>query len=44
VFFNGEKIRRILRISLCLECHIGINDPACRDYDPRRPCPVYREP
>jgi hypothetical protein len=42
--FNGEEIRRILRIGLCLECHTGINDPAYRDYDPQRPCPVYVEP
>ena len=42
--FNGEELRRILRIGLCLQCHQDIRDPAYRDYDPKRPCPKYKEP
>jgi len=42
--FNGEELRRILRVGLCLECHQDINDPAYQNYDALRPCPVYREP
>jgi len=42
--FNGEELRRILRVGLCLECHTDLNDPAYRNYDPQRPCPVYEEP
>ncbi|MHB8789482.1 MAG: hypothetical protein ACYDBT_06335 [Desulfobulbaceae bacterium] len=42
--FNGEELRRILRIGLCLQCHKDIRDPAYRNYDPKRPCPQYKEP
>ncbi|HBI15517.1 MAG TPA: amino acid ABC transporter substrate-binding protein [Desulfobulbaceae bacterium] len=42
--FNGEELKRILRIGLCLQCHKDIRDPAYRDYDPKRPCPKYQEP
>lgn len=42
--FNGDELKRILRVGLCLECHEDINDPAYRNYDPQRPCPVYEEP
>ncbi|MGW8161429.1 MAG: hypothetical protein ACWGN1_04200 [Desulfobulbales bacterium] len=42
--FNGDEIRRILRVGLCLRCHGDIRDPVYRDYDPKRPCPVYQEP
>jgi len=42
--FNGEELRRILRVGLCLQCHTDYSDPAYRNYDPQRPCPVYREP
>ncbi len=42
--FNGQELRRILRVGLCLECHKEYADPAYRDYDPKRPCPVYKEP
>ncbi len=41
--FNGKELRRILRVGLCLPCHSDINDPVYRNYDPDRPCPVYRE-
>jgi hypothetical protein len=41
--FNGEELKRILRVGLCLKCHTKYNDPAYVDYDPKRPCPVYRE-
>lgn len=42
--FNGEELRRILRIGLCLQCHKQYDDPAYKNYDPKRPCPVYEEP
>ncbi len=42
--FNGEELRRILRVGLCLPCHTDYSDPAYRNYDPNRPCPVFREP
>jgi hypothetical protein len=42
--FNGEELRRILRVGLCLECHTDYRDPAYTNYDPKRPCPVYKEP
>ncbi|RJX23757.1 MAG: amino acid ABC transporter substrate-binding protein [Desulfobulbus sp.] len=42
--FNGEELKRILRVGLCLQCHQDISDPAYRNYDPQRPCPVYQEP
>jgi hypothetical protein len=42
--FNGEELRRILRVGLCLQCHKTYDDPAYRKYDPKRPCPVYKEP
>ncbi len=42
--FNGEEIRRILRVGLCLDCHASMDDAAYRQYDRRRPCPVYQEP
>lgn len=42
--FNGEELRRILRVGLCLQCHPDLKDPAYRDYDPKRPCPKYQEP
>ncbi len=42
--FNREELERILRVGLCLQCHTDYNDPAYRDYDPGRPCPVYEEP
>ncbi len=42
--FNGDELRRILRVGLCLECHTELNDKAYLDYDSKRPCPVYTEP
>ena len=42
--FNGDELKRILRVGLCLKCHRDYNDPAYRDYDPKRPCSVYKEP
>ena len=42
--FNGEELQRILRVGLCLDCHKTSDDPAYRDYDWKRPCPVYKEP
>jgi hypothetical protein len=42
--FNGDELQRILRIGLCLDCHATAEDPAYRNYDPKRPCPVFTEP
>jgi len=42
--FNGEELRRILRVGLCLRCHKTYDDPAYQGYEPKRPCPVYKEP
>lgn len=42
--FNGEELQRILRVGLCLDCHTAADDPAYRQYDRQRPCPVFREP
>ena len=42
--FNGEELQRILRVGLCLDCHTTPNDPAYREYDWKKPCPVFREP
>jgi hypothetical protein len=42
--FNGEELKRILRVGLCLPCHKKYSDPVYRNYDPNRPCPVYKEP
>jgi predicted nucleic acid binding AN1-type Zn finger protein len=42
--FNGDELKRILRVGLCLKCHRDYNDAAYQDYDPKRPCPVYKEP
>ncbi len=42
--FNGEELQRILRIGLCLDCHSAPDDPAYRNFDRQRPCPVFKEP
>ena len=42
--FNGEELKRILRVGLCLRCHPDYDDPAYNNYDPARKCPVYQEP
>ncbi len=42
--FNREELHRILRVGLCLECHTSYEDPAYREYDRQKPCPVYEEP
>ena len=42
--FNGDELRRILRVGLCLPCHEDYDDPAYTNYDPARPCPEYVEP
>jgi hypothetical protein len=42
--FNGEELHAILRIGLCLDCHPTADDPVYRNYDRRRPCPVFKEP
>ncbi len=41
--FNRDELKRILRVGLCLECHTSYDDPAFRNYDPKKPCPVYKE-
>jgi hypothetical protein len=42
--FNGDELRRILRVGLCLDCHQQADDPVYRNYDRQRPCPVFSEP
>ncbi len=42
--FNGQELRRILRVGLCLDCHTEYDDPAYKNYSPERPCPVFVEP
>ena len=42
--FNGEELHRILRVGLCLRCHKSYDDPAYIKYDPKKRCPVYKEP
>jgi Zn finger protein HypA/HybF involved in hydrogenase expression len=42
--FNGEELRRILRVGLCLDCHPNADDSVYRNYDRQRPCPVFKEP
>ncbi len=42
--FNGEELHRILRVGLCLRCHKTYDDPVYTNYDPKKRCPVYKEP
>ena len=42
--FNGEELHRILRVGLCLRCHKTYDDPVYTNYDPKKKCPVYKEP
>jgi len=42
--FNGEELRRILRVGLCLDCHATLDDPVYQKYDREKPCPVFIEP
>ena len=42
--FNGKELRQILRVGLCLECHTEYTDPAYKDFDAAKKCPVYLEP
>ncbi|HHB76883.1 MAG TPA: amino acid ABC transporter substrate-binding protein [Desulfobulbus sp.] len=42
--FNGEELHRILRVGLCLRCHKTYDDPVYAKYDPKKRCPVYKEP
>ena len=42
--FNGEELRRILRVGLCLQCHEDYTDPAFQGYESTRSCPEYQEP
>jgi len=42
--FNGLELKKILRVGLCLQCHKSYDDPAYKNYDFKRPCPVYKEP
>ncbi|MCL1980540.1 MAG: amino acid ABC transporter substrate-binding protein [Proteobacteria bacterium] len=41
--FNGEELRRILRVGLCLDCHSKADDQLWRSYDRQRSCPVFKE-
>ncbi|MBW6520030.1 MAG: amino acid ABC transporter substrate-binding protein [Desulfoarculaceae bacterium] len=40
--FNGEELRRILRVGLCVECHSEYSDPAWRNYKATTPCPEQK--
>ena len=42
--FNGDELKRILRVGLCLDCHTSADDPAYQNYDSKRSCPVFQEP
>lgn len=42
--FNKQELERILRVGLCLDCHSSYDDPAFKQYDRNKPCPVYVEP
>ena len=42
--FNRDELQRILRVGLCLQCHKNYTDPVYQQYDPEKPCPVYKEP
>jgi len=37
--FNGEELRKILRVGLCIECHSDYSDPAWQKYDVSTQCP-----
>ncbi len=36
--FNGEELREILRVGLCVECHSEYSDPIWKDYTIKTPC------
>jgi hypothetical protein len=40
--FNGEELRKILRVGLCVECHSSYSDPAWKKYDKNAQCPVQK--
>jgi hypothetical protein len=40
--FNGEELRKILRVGLCVECHSSYSDPAWKKYDKNTRCPVQK--
>ena len=42
--FNKEELLKILRVGLCVECHVDYSDPAYRDYGPETKCPEFQEP
>ncbi len=37
--FNGEELRKILRVGLCVECHVDYSDPAWKNYSAATKCP-----
>jgi hypothetical protein len=41
--FNREELRRILRVGLCVECHVSYDDNVFRNYSPTSNCPVFKE-
>ncbi len=36
--FNGEELRKILRVGLCVECHKEYSDPIWKEYTNQTPC------
>ena len=39
--FNGEELKRILRVGLCVSCHSRYDDPIWRGYKADTVCPSY---
>ena len=40
--FNGEELKKILRVGLCIECHPAYSDPAWKHYNSTVQCPVQK--
>ncbi len=36
--FNGEELRKILKVGQCLECHTEYSDPAWKNFSPTSQC------
>lgn len=42
--FNGDELRKILRVGLCVRCHDRYDDIIWHRYDEQMQCPEYKEP
>ncbi|MBU1986872.1 MAG: hypothetical protein KJ846_06550, partial [Proteobacteria bacterium] len=40
--FNGEELRNILRVGLCIECHGEYSDPVWKKYNSTVQCSVQK--